>query len=400
MMILLYTLSGFWLLTALCGGIYTEAPKRVPNLSFVYYGFALFGHLMTLPLLLLSGGVLIASLTSLAPAPWLTGMNAVSVLLFALMLWRAYQGRKVCNAIVPGADTPSAMSFWIHALLPFKISKPGVKRIKDVAYGEAGVKNTLDIYVPKSESETPRPVLFHIHGGAWTIGHKKQQAQPLIQHMVSRGWIAVDINYRLGPVNRMDVTVSDVLRAIAWVKTNIAEYGGDPNFIASTGGSAGGHLTALTALMPNNKDFKHGFEDIDCAVDAAVPIYGVYDFLDRTGALSKGQKELEAFLTKNTMPGPLPDTRAFWDRVSPMGNLHKDAPPMLMFHGRHDALAAFENAEIFVEALRKVSKNDVLFAALPSAQHAYDCAYGPPTAAHVYAAERFLNKIYAEKSGV
>ena len=43
-------------------------------------------------------------------------------------------------------------------------------------------------------------------------------------------------------------------QAIAWIREHIAEYGGDPDYIAITGGSAGGHLAALTALTPNDPD--------------------------------------------------------------------------------------------------------------------------------------------------
>ncbi|MGJ8562964.1 MAG: alpha/beta hydrolase fold domain-containing protein [Alphaproteobacteria bacterium] len=398
MITLLYCLSAFWLLIAFCGAVYTQAPKHVPNLSFLYYAISLIGHLFTLPLLITVLGVFATSLTVLPSSPWLTGMSAVSACLCGVILWQSYRGRQVLAGIIPEGPQPSKASFWTGALFPLMNGRKGVRRIKDVAYGDAGVKNTLDIYVPEILPETSCPVLIHIHGGAWVVGRKRQQAQPLMQHLVSRGWIAVDINYRLGPKHRMDVVVSDVLRAIGWVKTNIADYGGDPNFVATKGGSAGGHLTALTALMPNNNAFKAGFEDVDCSVDAAVPVYGVYDFLDRTGALAFGQPELEAFMTKNSMTGPLSTHRDFWDNVTPMGNIHKDAPPMFVLHGRHDALAAFKGAEIFVSALREVSKNDVLFAALPSGQHAYDCLGGPPTQAHIYAVERFLNKVRAEKS--
>lgn len=67
-------------------------------------------------------------------------------------------------------------------------------------------------------------------------------------------------------------------RALAWVKENIAAYGGDPNFVALSGGSAGGHLTALAALTPNDPKFQPGFEDADTSVMAAVPFYGRYDW--------------------------------------------------------------------------------------------------------------------------
>ena len=50
----------------------------------------------------------------------------------------------------------------------------------------------------------------------------------------------------------------DVKRAVAWIRENIASYGGDPAYVAITGGSAGGHLTALTALTPNEKRWQPG----------------------------------------------------------------------------------------------------------------------------------------------
>ncbi|MCY0609649.1 hypothetical protein OVV29_29285, partial [Klebsiella pneumoniae] len=56
------------------------------------------------------------------------------------------------------------------------------------------------------------------------------------------------------------------------------EYGGDPDFIAITGGSAGGHLSSLAPLTPNDPRFQAGFEEADIRVQAAVPFYGVYDF--------------------------------------------------------------------------------------------------------------------------
>lgn len=72
-------------------------------------------------------------------------------------------------------------------------------------------------------------------------------------------------------------------QALAWVKANIAEYGGDPDAVCITGGSAGGHLTALAALTPNDPKWQPGFEDADTSVAAAVPVYGRYDWFSTTG---------------------------------------------------------------------------------------------------------------------
>ncbi|GIR14473.1 MAG: hypothetical protein CM15mP25_2280 [Gammaproteobacteria bacterium] len=54
----------------------------------------------------------------------------------------------------------------------------------------------LDIYTPVTQGAR-RPVLLHVHGGAWMMGHKSHQGQPLLHRMVELGWVGVSINYRL-----------------------------------------------------------------------------------------------------------------------------------------------------------------------------------------------------------
>src|SRR5690606_29325893 len=113
------------------------------------------------------------------------------------------------------------------------------------------------------------PVLLQSHGGAWMAGQKQGQAEPLMGYLAERGWVCVTINYRLSPRASWPDHIVDVKRALAWTKANIARYGGDPDFVAVTGGSAGGHLAALAALTPDVKDFQPGFEEADLRVQAA-----------------------------------------------------------------------------------------------------------------------------------
>jgi acetyl esterase/lipase len=211
--------------------------------------------------------------------------------------------------------------------------------------------------------------------------------------MTKQGWLVVDINYRLAPRHRMPAMIEDVLRAIAWVKGNVATYGGDPGFVALTGGSAGGHLVALAALASDHEAFKPGFEKADCKVQACVPAYGVYDFLNREDIMVNEWNEAKFFLTSLVMPEPFNGPAKIWDHASPISHLRADAPPMLLLHGKHDALADFESAKMFADKLARASANPVLFAELPAAQHAYDLTYSPPTNEHVRAIERFLVSI-------
>ena len=99
----------------------------------------------------------------------------------------------------------------------------------------------------------------------------------MLHELAERGWVCVAINYRLSPKATWPDHVVDCKRALAWVRDHIAEYGGDPSFVAVSGGSAGGHLAALVALTPNEPEWQPGFEDADTSVDACIPFYGVHD---------------------------------------------------------------------------------------------------------------------------
>ncbi|GHB04947.1 hypothetical protein GCM10009069_29360 [Algimonas arctica] len=244
---------------------------------------------------------------------------------------------------------------------------------------------------------SPMPVLINVHGGGWVIGRKGFQARPLIHYMASNGWLVVDINYSLGPWKRMPAMVQDVLRSVAWVKANISGYHGDPDFVALTGGSAGGHLVALAGLGFDLRAFKPGFEDADCSVDACVPVYGLYDLLDENGAMKGGKTELRDFLTRLVMPGSVTTHKYAWDLASPITHIRQDAPPMLFLHGRHDALADFDSAQAFADSLDRVSRNTVIFAAIPAGQHGYDCAHAGPTPEHLGAVRRFLDSVRVER---
>ena len=160
---------------------------------------------------------------------------------------------------------------------PFRLRQHDVEVLTDVPYTEGGRRAKMDIYKPRDRDLSGAPVLIQIHGGGWTIGTKEQQGLILMNRMAQQGWICISANYRLAPKHSFPTQIIDVKRAIAWVHENIEQYGGDPSYVAITGGSAGGHLAALAALTPGLADYQPGFEDSDTSVSACVPFYGIYD---------------------------------------------------------------------------------------------------------------------------
>ncbi|CAM2902276.1 esterase [Mycobacterium intermedium] len=261
-----------------------------------------------------------------------------------------------------------------------------------ISYGPHGRANLADIW---RRSDLPRdakaPVLLQIPGGAWMLGWRRPQAYPLMSHLVSRGWICVSINYRVSPLHTWPDHIVDVKRALAWVKENIADYGGDPNFVAISGGSAGGHLCSLAALTPNDPKFQPGFEDADTSVVAAVPVYGSYDWYSTHGpGRAAFVKVLETVVVKKK----LRTHKDIYLDASPIRRVRADAPPFFVLHGADDTLLPVEGAREFVEELRGVSKAPVAYAELPHAQHGFDVFGSPRAHKAAEAVAKFLSWVY------
>jgi acetyl esterase/lipase len=281
-------------------------------------------------------------------------------------------------------------------LKPFHFARDGVRKHTHISYGDAGERNLLDVYQPIAKREGPFPVLLQVHGGAWVIGKKEEQAKPLMYHMAQRGWVCVAINYRLSPTAAFPAHIVDVKKAIVWIKDNIAEFGGDPDFIAITGGSAGGHLSSLAALTPNCPEYQPGFEDRDTTVQAAAPFYGVFDFLDRYDIRPK--MAMDSFLGKRVMQCTKEENPELWDQGSPLSRVNADAPPFFVVQGTHDTLVWVEEARTFVSALQAVSQQPVGYAELPGAQHAFEIFHSVRTDHAVNGVADFLEWTHAQRA--
>jgi acetyl esterase/lipase len=282
--------------------------------------------------------------------------------------------------------------------LPQATGRKRFRSERGLSYGNAGVRNHLDIWKPADlRADAKAPVLFQVHGGAWMMGQKEGQAEPLMGYLAERGWVCVTANYRLSPRATWPDQIVDVKKALAWTKANIASYGGDPGFVAITGGSAGGHLAALAALTPGDPAFQPGFEDADTSVAAAVPFYGVYDFVNHLGT---DRGELEKLLSERVFKTSLAADFEHWAQASPILRVGPDAPPFFVLHGTNDTLVPLRQAQGFVEELRKTSRQPVVYAELTGAQHAFDTFPSVRARAAARAVERFLAVVRSSRPAV
>jgi acetyl esterase/lipase len=281
-----------------------------------------------------------------------------------------------------------------HSLNPFRFKHPDVEVKHDIAYLPDGdPKHRLDVYAPRGGVQNA-PVLLQIHGGGWVIGNKREQALPLMYHLASRGWICVATNYRLSPRATFPDHLIDLKSAMHWIRENIAEYGGDPDFVAATGGSAGGHLSSLLALTAGDPEYQPGFESVDTSVRACVPFYGIYDFTDEYRL--QAYSGLGGFVERTVMKKNQSEDREAFRRASPLHRVHADAPPFFVIHGSHDSLASVEEARHFTDVLRKASHQPAIYAEIPGAQHAFEIFHSLRTTHVVRAVDRFLSFVYSD----
>jgi len=274
---------------------------------------------------------------------------------------------------------------------PFKRSWLGIERIKDIPIDHQGLG--LDIYRP-DHGASAAPVLMHIHGGAWKFGDKYGQALPLMQALTRLGWICVSVSYRLSPKATFPDHIIDCKAALAWIKNNIHDYGGDSEFIAVTGGSAGGHLTGLVALSANDPLFQPGFENQDTTVQAAAPFYGPFDWTDRDGL--QPNQGLRHLLEREVIKTKLNHDPAMFVAGSPILRDLSQAPPMMLIHGSEDSLVPVGISRKMTEALRAESAAPVVYLEIPGAQHAFDIFASPRSEHAKLGVMQFLCYCYAE----
>lgn len=234
-------------------------------------------------------------------------------------------------------DRRSLMLASLSAMLPLGTHaalRLGDPAPRSVDYGPA----KLDIYA--RDGAKGRPVVFFVHGGAWRIGNRNNvDAKP--GFLLANGFVFVSIDYRMLPEADVATQASDVEKAYAYVRANIAKYGGDPNRIVVMGHSAGCHLAALTGL-------RGGLPGVAALVLDDTEAYDLE-------ALAQAQGGRLRPIYAQAFPDP-----AQWRSLSPATYIEgRKHPPVFVAYSR--ASGRGEGSKAFVERLRATGTKATLF---------------------------------------
>ena len=226
---------------------------------------------------------------------------------------------------------------------------------------------TLNVFLP-SNNVAPAPAMIDIHGGWWFAGGAATQ----IPETFTRKGIAVfSIEYRLGEEGGFPQNIRDCRNAVRFVRKNAARFNIDPDRIGCMGGSAGGHLSLMVAMVPEDFDDggpTPGLEGVSARVANCYSNIPPTDFVRfwnegpddivRTPGKKASYRTPDPKIPNDSRPrlrvlfhGVTPDTKkakALYTLMSPVGNIHKGIPPLLICDGEKDPIVpGLEGKELY-----------------------------------------------------
>ncbi len=204
------------------------------------------------------------------------------------------------------------------------------------------VKLSLYVFAPAVGPKANRPAIVFFFGGGWTNG-SPVQFETHCRYLAARGMVAITADYRVDSRHHVKPTacVADAKSALRWVRTNAERLGIDPQRIAAGGGSAGGHLAAAIATLP---DFDEPTEDlkVSSVPNALVLFNPALVLAPMAGVDAKGFEERVGAERMGTDPRNL----------SPAHHVRPGTPPTIIFHGRADTTVPYATAEVFTRVMQ------------------------------------------------
>jgi acetyl esterase/lipase len=255
---------------------------------------------------------------------------------------------------------------------------PVIRVIRDVPYlrnaGYPSGQDKLDLYLPEGRRNVP--VLVVYHGGGLMHGDKREDAAIGLR-FAAAGLATVIANYRLSPVVAHPAHVEDAAAAFAWVKRNIAGYGGNPHQMFAIGHSAGAYLVALLAT---DERYLAAHELSPRDMRGVVPVSAFY-WVEEHGVAPSRDKSLWGT-----------DATA-WADASPANHVRKDVPPMLVLYADRDDEWRRRQNVAMVQALRDAGDAHVEIAQVAGRTH--DSIWSKLSEPNDEAAERIIRFVRA-----
>jgi acetyl esterase/lipase len=110
------------------------------------------------------------------------------------------------------------------------------------------------VYRPMTPRNPPVPGVLYIHGGGFMIGSVEAEHAGAALMAIDSGAVVVSVDYRLAPEHPYPAGLHDCYAALTFLHAEAGALGVDPARVAVVGASAGGGLSAATALLARDLD--------------------------------------------------------------------------------------------------------------------------------------------------
>ncbi len=217
----------------------------------------------------------------------------------------------------------------------------------DVVYGhKLGLAMTFDVYRPK-EAANGAGVLFMVSGGWYSNWAPPAAALPRFQPLLDRGFTVFAVRHGSSPKFSIPEAVSDVRRAVRFVRTNAAQWNVDPERLGVYGMSAGGHLSLMLGTASDAGDAAHA-DVVERASDRVAAVVAFVAPTDLRIMVWSAKDHLPAY---DRFPA-LDLEMTLAEQMSPLLHVSKDDPPTLLIAGDKDELVPIAHSERILAALQ------------------------------------------------
>ncbi|MHC4452586.1 MAG: alpha/beta hydrolase fold domain-containing protein, partial [Planctomycetota bacterium] len=218
---------------------------------------------------------------------------------------------------------------------------------RDLVYAVVdGRELELDLYLP-ADRTSRTPLVLWMHGGSWMYGTHHDCR---VDWLAEEGFAVASIAYRKSLEAKWPAQLHDTKAAVRWLRAHAGQYRLRTDRMAAAGMSSGAHLALMLGLKRDEDEAEH---EHPSSVDAVISYYGPTD-LAWYGATSR---------TANWWGQPIPTLLGVAPRddperardASPIYQIRRDSPPVLLIHGEDDHLVPKTQSETFHQRYREAS---------------------------------------------
>ncbi len=216
----------------------------------------------------------------------------------------------------------------------------------DVVYGHKdGMALTFDVFRP-TENAKGVGLLFMVSGGWYSGWQPPEQMQVFFKPVLDHGYTVFAVRHGSAPRYNVPEAISDVRRAVRFIRFHAADYGVDPERLGVFGMSAGGHLALVLATTGDggNPASPDPVLRTSSRVAAAVAYFGPTDL--RNWVIGKDPTMRDRFTALQFDADQV-------DACSPLLQVTADDAPTLMIHGDKDTLVPIDHSTDMLKAMQQ-----------------------------------------------